>query len=54
MSRTVPSSLGAEAQAMQELIRAQFGLQGSRGHAGETSRVRHRLQELVRSSVSYG
>ena len=69
MSQTVPCSLGAEAQAMsvalgfvewatlllQELIHGQFDPAGrSSGHAGETSRMRYRLQELVRSSVSCG
>ena len=66
MIRTLPSSLGAEAQAMsvalglvewatlfpQELFHGKIRPAGRfSGHAGETSRVRDGLQEPVRSSV---
>ena len=68
MSPTAPSSLGAEAPAMsvalgfvewatlflQELIHGQFDLQGAPAVMQETSRMRYRLQELVRSFVNCG
>ena len=68
-SRTVPSSLGAEAQANVcgfGLCRVSNAVSAgidswtirstgcSGGHAGETSGMCYRLQELVRSSVSCG